>query len=168
MGRTAERTRPEELSQSDGFLAGPSIEERLESLVVGGPGFFGPEVNAAQDFVFSTIDDALGGVPSAVLGPVNEFFALFDTCPDCIGAPVTIPGRPFLGPRAASRAFQHLERFHGVDPKVASNRLHVLKRQAGLGPADDAIIGRTGDVYNPYTGERLGSLTDPGVPGVKR
>ncbi len=70
-----------------------------------------------------------------------------------------IPGHPYRGPNAARDAFQHLEKFHATDPHVASERLHAIKEAAGLGPADNAIIGRTGDVYNPYTGEKIGSLT---------
>jgi hypothetical protein len=72
-----------------------------------------------------------------------------------------IPGNPFAGPNAPAPAYKHLERFHGIDPTVASNRLHKIKAQAGLGAADEVVIGRTGDVYNAATGERLGSLTDP-------
>jgi hypothetical protein len=79
-----------------------------------------------------------------------------------------IPGRPFTGRNAPEQAYRHLERFHKVDPNVASNRLHVLKRQGGLGASDDVAIGRTGDVYNARTGERLGSLTDPNLGGNKR
>jgi hypothetical protein len=71
-----------------------------------------------------------------------------------------IPGNPFKGPTAPDRAFKHLQRFHGIEPATASHRLHKLKDQGGLGPADDVVIGRTGDVYNAATGERLGSLTD--------
>jgi hypothetical protein len=71
-----------------------------------------------------------------------------------------IPGNPFRGPTAPQQAFQHLQRFHGIDPAVASNRLHRIKQAAGLGAADDVVIGRTGDVYNAVTGEYLGSLTD--------
>ena len=72
-----------------------------------------------------------------------------------------IPGRPFSGKNAPTKAYEHLEKFHGLDPKVASNRLHVLKKQGGLRASDDVAIGRTGDVFNERTGERLGSLTDP-------
>jgi RHS repeat-associated protein len=81
---------------------------------------------------------------------------------------VPVPGNPFRGPDAAQRAFAHLQRFSGLDPAVASNRLHRIKAAFGLRPAENAIIGRTGDVYHPYTGERLGSLTDPHWGGAKR
>ena len=70
-----------------------------------------------------------------------------------------IPGHPFTGPNAANDAFAHLEQYHGVNPDDASERLHYLKGAAGLGGADDAVIGMTGDVYNPYTGEWVGTLT---------
>jgi hypothetical protein len=53
-----------------------------------------------------------------------------------------------------------LERYHGLDATIASNRLHKIKAQAGLGATDEVVIGRTGDVYNALTRERLGSLTD--------
>jgi hypothetical protein len=75
-------------------------------------------------------------------------------------AGVMIAGNPFRGKNAPQLAYQHLERFHGVDPVVASNRLHKLKKAGGLGAADDVVIGRTGDVYNAANGQRLGSLTD--------
>jgi hypothetical protein len=76
-----------------------------------------------------------------------------------------VPGNPFRGPGAPQRAFDHLERFHGLDPHVASNRLHTLKQSGGLGAADDVIIGRTGDVYDARTGDWLGTLTDPALGG---
>ncbi|MGH8991090.1 MAG: hypothetical protein ACRDZ7_06130, partial [Acidimicrobiia bacterium] len=78
-------------------------------------------------------------------------------------APEAIPGRPFTGRNAPQKAFDHLGEHHGLDPRVASNRLHVLKQQGGLGAADDVVIGKTGDVYNAQTGERLGTLTDPNL-----
>lgn len=71
-----------------------------------------------------------------------------------------IPGNPFRGPNAPQQAYKHLKKYHGIDPTVASNRLHKIKQRAGLGAADEVVIGRTGDVYNARTGERLGSLTD--------
>ncbi len=76
-----------------------------------------------------------------------------------------VPGNPFTGPTAPQRAFEHLDDFHGLDPHVASNRLHTIKQQAGLSAADDVIIGRSGDVYEATTGEWLGTLTDPGLGG---
>lgn len=73
-----------------------------------------------------------------------------------------IPGNPFRGSNAPQRAFDHLEEFHGLDPHVASNRLHAIKQHFGIGAADDVVIGRTGDVYNAQTGDWLGTLTDSG------
>ncbi len=71
-----------------------------------------------------------------------------------------IPGRPFRGQPAVEDAIAHLARYHGIDPWVASNRLHRLKEIAGLGAADNVVIGHTGDVYTEMTAERIGSLTD--------
>jgi RHS repeat-associated protein len=73
-----------------------------------------------------------------------------------------IPGRPFRGPNAPERAFDHLAEFHGIDQHVASNRLHRIKDHFGIGAAEDVVIGRTGDVYNAATGEWLATLTDVG------
>ncbi len=73
---------------------------------------------------------------------------------------IPIPGHPFRGKDAPREAFRHLSRFHGIDEHVSSNRLHKIKEGADLGPADEVIIGRTGDVYNGLTGDRIGSLTD--------
>lgn len=70
-----------------------------------------------------------------------------------------VPGRPFKGEDAPNRAYRHLRTFHGVDPFIARNRLEKLKDLAGLAADDNVIIGRTGDVYNAVTGERLGTLT---------
>ena len=79
----------------------------------------------------------------------------------------SIPGNPFRGPDAPKDAFAHLKKNHGLDPAVANNRLHVIKRDAGVGAADDVVIGRTGDVYDARTGELLDTLTNPGL-GVSR
>lgn len=73
---------------------------------------------------------------------------------------IEILGKPFRGPDAPKDAFEHLAENHGLDPTVASHRLHVLKTLGGMGPADDVVIGKTGDVYNAATGEHLGTLTD--------
>jgi hypothetical protein len=73
---------------------------------------------------------------------------------------IDIPGKPFRGKGAPSAAYRHLRKNHGVDPNDASYRLHRLKQMAGLEPDDDVVIGKTGDVYNAMTGERIGSLTD--------
>ena len=75
--------------------------------------------------------------------------------------PPLIRGHPYSGPTAPERAYEHLAAYHGVDRGTASDRLHSIKARAGLGPIDNVVIGRTGDVYDEATGERLGSLTDP-------
>ena len=70
-----------------------------------------------------------------------------------------------LGPEGAAR---HLGRFHGIDRDTFRERLHRIKKKAGLRPDEDVIIGRTGDVYDAATGEPLGSLTDPAWGGGRR
>ncbi|MGL6194889.1 MAG: hypothetical protein ACRC2T_08720 [Thermoguttaceae bacterium] len=66
--------------------------------------------------------------------------------------------RPFVGKDAATQSFQHLERYHGVSPIEASERLHKIKLKGGFSPADNMVIGKTGDVFHPLTGELLGIL----------
>jgi hypothetical protein len=72
-----------------------------------------------------------------------------------------IPGNPYRGSDAPSRAYEHLRAYHGVSPGIASDRLHRIKQRSGLRPITSVVIGRTGDVYDEMTGEHLGSLTDP-------
>lgn len=74
-----------------------------------------------------------------------------------------IPGDPYRGADAPRRAYAHLERFHGIERLMATRRLHRMKQSSGLGATANVVIGRTGDVYDEVTGERLGSLTDPGA-----
>ena len=75
--------------------------------------------------------------------------------------PSNIPGTPFYGDNAAKEAFKHLNKYHGVDPKEASKLLHDIKKANGFSPADNMVIGKSGDVYHPGTGEWLGTLTPP-------
>ncbi|MDP9068427.1 MAG: hypothetical protein M3N53_08820 [Actinomycetota bacterium] len=57
----------------------------------------------------------------------------------------------------------HLSRYHGIDPRLASKRLHEIKPQSGRGGAANVIFDRTGGVWDPNTGEYLGSLTQGGA-----
>jgi RHS repeat-associated protein len=135
----------------------PSDREIMADMIPGGRGMLAfnnwagralPIVNAYSFFLFMKAGGEGEGAEEEGAGEAGEGAA-------------EIPGHPFTGPNAARDAFKHLEKYSGVDPIVASERLHQIKEAAGLGPADNAIIGRTGDVYNPYTGERIGSLTQP-------
>jgi hypothetical protein len=74
----------------------------------------------------------------------------------------------FVGKEAPDHVYSHLEKYHGVPRHVASNRLHKIKQRSGLGADDNVFIDQTGNVYHPYTGEYLGTLTDKGIPGDKR
>src|SRR5262249_10578277 len=46
----------------------------------------------------------------------------------------------------AEEAFSHLERYHGIDPELASERLHAIKDAVGKRGADNVLFGRTGGV----------------------
>ncbi len=70
-----------------------------------------------------------------------------------------IPGNPFRGEDAPERAYRHLQRYHGVDPGEASDRLHAIKQRHGLGAAERVVIEKTGGVLPESSGELLGSLT---------
>jgi len=58
--------------------------------------------------------------------------------------------------------YRRLETYHGIDPALASERLHTIKAANGFGAADNVVLDLTGNVYNPGTGEWLGSLTQGG------
>ena len=75
------------------------------------------------------------------------------------GGEADVPGNPFSGANAQRDAFKHLEKYHGVNEALSGERLHNIKKSAGLGGADNVIFGRTGDVYNAKTGEHIGNLT---------
>ncbi len=67
----------------------------------------------------------------------------------------------------AEAAFSHLEDFHGIDPILASERLHGIKAAWGLGPAENVLFDRTGGVWDAATGRYLGSLTQGGAKRIK-
>jgi hypothetical protein len=81
-------------------------------------------------------------------------FEVIQACPQ-------FPGEPFGGENADERCYAHLERFHGIDRYIASVRLHRIKQRAGVGPAENVVFGRTGDIDSEATGEHLGMLSDP-------
>lgn len=56
-----------------------------------------------------------------------------------------------------------LERYDGIDRGLASTQLHEIKAATGRGPANDVVFDLTGNVYDPGTGELLGSLTAGGA-----
>jgi hypothetical protein len=60
-----------------------------------------------------------------------------------------------------------LEKHHGIDPLLAKARLHVIKPGAGRGGEDNVVFDLTGNIYNPKTGELLGSLTQGGAKAIK-
>ena len=100
-----------------------------------------------------------GAAAGAILGSGLDAGLAFAKMLDRLGGgELDVPGNPFTGANAQGDAFKHLAKYHGVSETQASDRLHKIKKAAGLGGADDVIFGRTGDVYNASTGEHIGNL----------
>ena len=74
---------------------------------------------------------------------------------------IRIPGRPYRGRNAPDAWWREQGIPRGISRGQVRTRLHAVKDGAKppLGATDDVVIGRTGDVHDPRTGERLGSLT---------
>lgn len=73
-------------------------------------------------------------------------------------------GGPDIGRRTrdVAEVFRRLDQYHGIPEHLASERLHALKDALGLGGADNLLFDLTGNVFDPLTGEWLGSLTEGG------
>ena len=77
--------------------------------------------------------------------------------------------KPYTLPENARRTtnpneiFSRLEKFNGIDPKLASKRLHEIKAATGRGGADNVLFDLSGGVYDPKTLNWLGSLTEGGA-----
>jgi hypothetical protein len=133
---------------------------KVEEVVAEAAGLSLRSVAGVVGFIFLSAQQAGGGNELIHEHEVTERQEEAEPAPAAGGAGKgVIPGHPFRGENAARDAFKHLQQFHGIDPNVASERLHRIKDGAGLGGADNVVIGRTGDVYNAQTGERIGSLT---------
>jgi len=63
----------------------------------------------------------------------------------------------------ARKAFAHLDKYHGISPTLASERLHEIKERMGYSADKNVIFDRTGNVYDPDNLEWIGSLTDGGA-----
>jgi hypothetical protein len=75
-----------------------------------------------------------------------------------------LPGKKyFRGKDGIDGAKKHLEQYHGISPELFSERLHDIKKKAGLGGADEVVIGPTGDCFCAKTNEFIGSLTEGGA-----
>jgi hypothetical protein len=64
---------------------------------------------------------------------------------------------------SARAAFARLERFHGIKPELASDRLHDIKSKLGYSANTNLVFDFTGNVYDPDTLEWVGSLTEGGA-----
>jgi RHS repeat-associated protein len=63
--------------------------------------------------------------------------------------------------RPIEDVFRNLEEYHGISENLASLRLHQIKEASGFG-GKNVVVDMTGNVYNPFTGELIGSLTQGG------
>jgi hypothetical protein len=68
-----------------------------------------------------------------------------------------------LADSSINELFRRLERYHGISPVIAGERIHRLKRQLGRGAADNLLFDLTGNAYDPDTLEHVGSLTEEGA-----
>ena len=94
---------------------GFSLADRFHNLAFGdGAGIFRPEIDAAFDYAYGAVDDALGNYPSAVLQPVMEVLTWGDPCQNCNIGIVSIPGRGLGGTaaKAARTGRKSLQRFY--------------------------------------------------------
>ena len=131
-----------------GGVGGVVLAGGFETMAMGGMGSMGLSMMAGS---------AAGLGVYAMASSINGDY----DCP----TPQSIPGNPWRGPNAPEQAYEHLEDVSQLNPHTASNRLHKIKHAAGLRPDDDVAIGKTGDVYDEQTGQKIGSLTDPGWGG---
>jgi RHS repeat-associated protein len=142
-----------------GGAAGALIGGTGGTFVAPGVGTIGGGAGGAA--IGATIGSVGGGIAGGIAGYAASNALCSSGGGGGGGGGNDIPGRPYTGKNAAREAFKHLEKYHGISPEVASERLHEIKAAAGLGAADDVAIGRTGDVYNAANGEWIGSLTAP-------
>jgi RHS repeat-associated protein len=63
--------------------------------------------------------------------------------------------------RSVEYAYQRLKKHQGISTEVANTRLHNIKTNANLGPADNVIFDSTGGVFSPQTGQKIRILSDP-------
>jgi len=69
--------------------------------------------------------------------------------------------------RDVEQVFRHLEKYHGIDRWLASDRLHDIKLKNGLPNDTDLIFAMIGNVYSPTTLELLGSMTEGGAKLIR-
>jgi hypothetical protein len=102
---------------------------------------------------------------------VDEFHTYFvgtfgawvhNSCIDNVRRANSLPGNARLT-NNVDDVFRRLAKHNGIEPRLASERLHQIKKANGLGAADNVVFDRTGNVFHPTTGERIGSLTEGGA-----
>ena len=73
--------------------------------------------------------------------------------------------RSLTGKSGVEEIFRRLDKYHGIDKNLASDRLHAIKKALGYAPDDDLLFDLTGNVFDPRTREWIGSLTQGGAKG---
>jgi hypothetical protein len=76
-----------------------------------------------------------------------------------------VPDYSFKTTKRFESVAQHLSKYHGISPALASNRLHALKEFRGLSGNIDVVFDFTGGVHIDVDGslEYLGTLTTGGA-----
>ena len=69
----------------------------------------------------------------------------------------------YVGTHPIEFVYKHLEKYHGIAPHVASNRLHRMKDENGLPANFNLLFHKTGNIYRADDRTYLGSLTSGGA-----
>jgi RHS repeat-associated protein len=152
----------------------PSLDEQRFQAVVQGTQMAAPAVNL--------IGEGFKNIGLVANPPVTMGILCAAGAPECTKTGVALAALPGVGklgnagrllPQNARifqnirDAFSHLQRYHGIDPVTASERLHAIKAAWGLGPAENVLVDRTGGVWHSVTREFLGSLTEGGAKRLR-
>jgi RHS repeat-associated protein len=63
--------------------------------------------------------------------------------------------------------YKHLEKYHGIDPRLASERLHQIKDAWDIAPDAKLLFDKTGGIWDPATRDFYGSLTEGGAKRIR-
>jgi len=141
--------------------SGLSIVEDIEG--VGIPCLICEAAHGVQELVEPSYNDFLNGVSWVLHNSLGaeELDEGEEGAATNESQPCDIPGNPYEGTRAPDDWWGEQGKPRGISRGQVRERLHDIKDSAGLGATDDVVIGRTGDVYDPRSGEIIGSLTQP-------
>jgi RHS repeat-associated protein len=85
--------------------------------------------------------------------------------PQTVGAAQPVLPAAARSTTNVAEVFRRLQQFNGIDPTLASERLHQIKAAAGLGAAENVLFDLSGGVYHPVTRALLGNMTTGGAGG---